>query len=72
MSSDRLNFILVLCAILISAASFYAIYLQANSAEKQVKVMTLPLLQFEHGNYDKEKVLRAIYFYIKNAGVGLQ
>ena len=48
-SSQRLNLILALCAILISAASFYATYLQADSAEKQVKAMTLPLIGSDEG-----------------------
>lgn len=69
-SSDRLNFIVAVCAILISGASFYATYLQAESAEKQVKAMTMPLIQFSHGNYDIEKDLKAISFAIKNAGIG--
>ncbi len=56
-SSERLNLILALCAILISAASFYATYLQADSAEKQVKAMTLPLIQFTSGSWDSgEKI----------------
>ncbi|MEM7360057.1 MAG: hypothetical protein AAF431_13225 [Pseudomonadota bacterium] len=70
LSSDRLNFILAICAILISGASFYATYLQAESAEAQVKAMTLPLIQFGHGNYDQERELRVINFELKNAGVG--
>ncbi len=69
-SSDRLNLILAICAILISGASFYATYLQAQSAEKQVKAMTMPLLQFTHGNYDIEKEKKVISLNIKNAGVG--
>lgn len=32
--------------------------------------MTLPLLQFEHGNYDDNLNQRAIDFTLKNAGVG--
>lgn len=70
LTSDRLNFILAICAILISAASFYATYLQANSAEKQVKAMTLPLIQYSHGNYDQEQALKVIDFELNNAGVG--
>jgi len=70
LSSQKLNLTLALCAVLISAASFYATYLQANAAEKQVKAMTLPLLQYGTSNYDidtKEPVLK---FVIKNSGVG--
>lgn len=70
MVSEKLNFIIALCAILISGASFYATYLQANSAERQVKAMTLPLIQFSHGNYDPKNDLKVIYFTLKNAGIG--
>ena len=69
-STETLNLVLAICAILISGASFYATYLQANSAEKQVKAMTLPLIQFSHGNFDDEKNSRTINFDLKNAGVG--
>lgn len=70
MLSEKLNFVLALCAILISGASFYATYLQANSAERQVKAMTLPLIQFSHGNYDQENDETVIDFELKNAGIG--
>ncbi|MFC1690280.1 hypothetical protein ACFL07_11610 [Pseudomonadota bacterium] len=53
-SSERLNFIIAVCAILISGASFYATFLQANSAEQQVKAMTWPLIEFTHSNFDVE------------------
>ncbi len=68
-SGERLNFIIAMCAILISAASFYATYLQADAANKQVKAMTLPMLQYGHGNAmgDDEKVIN---FSLKNAGIG--
>jgi hypothetical protein len=69
-TSQRLNFIIALCAILISAASFYATYLQANAAERQVKAMTLPLIQFTSGNWDIEQNERAIILGLQNAGVG--
>lgn len=70
LSGERLNFIIAISAILISAASFYATYLQADAAEKQVRAMTLPLIQFEHGNYDTGADRAAINFNLKNAGVG--
>lgn len=70
LSATKLNFILALCAMLISAASFYATYLQANAAEKQVKAMTLPLLQFGTSNYNPETNQKKISFVIKNGGVG--
>ena len=69
-SSQKLNLILAICAILISAASFYATYLQANAAEKQVKAMTLPLLQFESSNLDEKTNKPVIKFAINNGGVG--
>jgi len=66
---ERLNFIIAVCAILISAASFYATYLQADAANKQVKAMTMPMLQYGHGNVlnDDERVVN---FSLINAGVG--
>lgn len=67
---DRLNLIIAICAILISGASFYATYLQAISAERQVQAMTFPLLQFAHDNYDQDQNLRAIDFKLRNTGVG--
>ena len=33
-TTERLNLIFALCAVLISGASFYATYLQASAAEK--------------------------------------
>jgi hypothetical protein len=69
-SGQRLNLIIAFCAIFISAASFYATYLQANAAERQVKAMTLPLIQFATGNWDIEKNQRAIIFNLQNAGIG--
>ena len=69
-TSEKLNLTLAICAIFISVASFYATYIQANAAEKQVKAMTLPLLHFASGNYDSEEDLSAITLTLKNAGVG--
>lgn len=69
-SAEQLNLIVALCAILISAASFYATYLQADSAEKQVKAMTLPLIQFSHGNYDEIQEKNTLKMNLKNAGIG--
>ncbi len=65
-----LELVLGICAILISAASFYATYLQAASAEKQVKAMTLPLMSFRHGNFDEEANLYKLSFSLVNAGMG--
>ncbi|MEM9530505.1 MAG: hypothetical protein AAGA23_06280 [Pseudomonadota bacterium] len=69
-SAVRLNFVIGLCAIAISVASFYATYLQAQSAEQQVKAMTYPLIQFYTSNYDVETKERALSFTLKNSGVG--
>ena len=69
-TGERLNFIVASCAILISGASFYATYLQANSAEQQVKAMTWPLIEFSHGNYDTEAKEKNLTLSLKNAGVG--
>ena len=69
-SSERLNFIIAVCAILISGASFYATYLQANSAEQQVKAMTWPLIEFTHGNYNVETREKNLTLSLRNAGVG--
>ncbi|MCO4797661.1 MAG: hypothetical protein KC484_00475 [Colwelliaceae bacterium] len=59
-----------MCAILISAASFYATYLQADAAERQVKAMTLPLIQFSSSNWDSEQSQPKIILSLKNAGIG--
>lgn len=69
-TSERLNLIIAVCAIVISLASFYATYLQAESANQQVKAMTYPLLQLEHGNFDLEKKSEKLYFTLRNSGVG--
>ncbi|MBL4942104.1 MAG: hypothetical protein JKY81_10620 [Colwellia sp.] len=69
-SSQKLNLILAICAILISAASFYATYLQANAAEKQVKAMTLPLLQYVTGNASHNSKESVVAFNVTNGGVG--
>lgn len=70
LSRERLNFIIAVCAILISGASFYVAYLQANSAEQQVKAMTWPLIEFTHGNYDVETREKNLTLSLRNAGVG--
>lgn len=69
-SEQKLNLTLALCAVLISVASFYATYLQANAAEQQVKAMTLPLLQYGTGNVDAETNEPVINFSLTNGGVG--
>lgn len=69
LTGEKLNFIIAICAILISAASFYATYLQADAANKQVKAMTLPMVQYEHGNANSRDEAE-INFSLVNAGVG--
>lgn len=69
-TESTLNLIFAVSAVLISAASFYATYLQAEAAEQQVKAMTMPIVQFEHGNYNSEDERHELYFEVKNAGVG--
>ena len=68
--SSKLNFIIGMCAMLISVASFYATYLQANSAEQQVKAMTYPLIQHQTNNYSIQTREEAISFVLSNNGVG--
>jgi len=69
-SEQKLNLTLAICAVLISVASFYATYIQANAAEQQVKAMTLPLLQYGTGNVDAETNEPVITFSLTNGGVG--
>jgi len=67
---NNASVVIAFSAILISLASFYATYLQAIAAEKQVKAMTFPLLDFGHGNYDNSINQLAINFNISNSGMG--
>lgn len=66
---ENLNLVLAICAIAISAASFYATYIQADAAEKQVKAATWPYLQFGSGNINEEGELE-ISLNVRNGGVG--
>lgn len=68
--SKKINFILAICAMLISIASFYVTYIQAVSSEQQVKAMTYPLVQFVTGNFNIETKERQLYVSLKNSGVG--
>ena len=70
LSEQNLNLTLALCAVLISIASFYATYIQANAAEQQVKAMTLPLLQYGTGNVDAQTNEPVLSFSLTNGGVG--
>ncbi len=54
----------------VSLASLYATFLQAGSAERQVKAMTYPLVQYGTGNYDVEKQEQALSMRLTNNGVG--
>jgi hypothetical protein len=69
-TEQKLNLTLALCAVLISIASFYATYLQASAAEKQVKAMTLPLVQYSTGNIDAKTNEPVVTFSLTNGGVG--
>ena len=69
-TNERLNLFLALCAIIISAASFYATYLQASAAERQVKAATWPWLEVMTGNFDEEKNQSEITFVLTNSGSG--
>jgi hypothetical protein len=66
---ENLNLILAICAIAISGASFYATYIQAEAAEKQVRAATWPFLLFGSSNFNSNKELE-ISFHILNGGVG--
>ncbi|WP_262693357.1 hypothetical protein [Kordiimonas aquimaris] len=70
LDKDTLNLVIAVSAVLISAASFYAAYVQSEAAQKQVQAETWPYLQISHGNYDEERRLRNVYFRIINSGVG--
>ena len=70
LSQDKINLLLALCAIIISGASFYATFLQANAAEKQVKAGTWPWMQFVTGNFDLDERSQVITFKLKNSGAG--
>ena len=69
LTTDRLNLLIAACAVAISAASFYATYLQAKAAEKQVRAVTWPLMQFSHGNANEDYDFW-IEIGVTNSGVG--
>ncbi|WP_444920957.1 hypothetical protein ACJJID_20135 [Microbulbifer sp. CnH-101-G] len=68
LDQEKLNLIIALCAMMVSLASFYATYLQAEAANKQVKIMTMPVIQFTQSNYDLEDDKPSIYFELYNVG----
>lgn len=70
LDKDNINLMVAVCAVLISAASFYATYVQSTVAETQMKAETWPYIQISSGNYDLEKEQRRIYVTVENDGVG--
>lgn len=70
LDKDNVNLTVAVCAVLISAASFYATYVQSTVAETQVRAETWPYIQISTGNYDLEKDQRRLYLVVKNDGVG--
>jgi hypothetical protein len=62
--------VIAVSAVLISAASFYAAYVQSLAAQRQVQAETWPYLQFSHGNYDEKERIRNLEVKIINSGVG--
>ncbi len=70
LSKDTLNLIIAACAVLISAASFVATYLQSDAAYRQVKAETWPYLQLSSSNYDMGSDSKVISLNLENAGVG--
>ncbi len=69
-SKINMEMLIAVCAVLISIASFYATFLQANAAEKQVTAMTLPLMNFLTGNVHPEGTHPQITYVLANKGVG--
>lgn len=68
-SQDHLNLVIALCAVLISAASFIATYVQSEASLNQVKAETWPYLQIDHGNLD-DNLQKEVYYILENVGVG--
>ncbi|NVJ51960.1 MAG: hypothetical protein HWE11_16335 [Gammaproteobacteria bacterium] len=68
--SSKLNFVIGICAITISLASFVATYFQAQSEAAQAKAMTYPLIQFTSSNYDMSTNRQILKLQLKNQGVG--
>ncbi|KZN46498.1 hypothetical protein [Pseudoalteromonas luteoviolacea] len=77
LSRSKMNSILALCAILISAASFYATYMQAKAAQEQVAAAerqlyaeTWPWLQVSFSDYDLEADRARMTVKVTNSGTG--
>lgn len=66
----NLEVIIALMAVFVSIGSFYVTYIQAQAAEKQVMAMTLPMLNYGHGNFSSLEQRSKIYLSINNVGVG--
>ncbi len=69
-SSQTVNRVVAISAILISAASFYVAVLQTKASQQQVKAETWPYLQIDNSNYDSEAGESIISYTLVNAGVG--
>lgn len=69
-STDTLSMVIAVCAVLISAASFVATYVQSAAALQEVKAETWPFLQIDLGNFNNERREYDLYYYVENAGVG--
>lgn len=77
LTRSKLNTMLALCAIAISAASFYATYLQAKASQQQVaaanrqlKAETWPWLKMGYSNFDVDEEQQTINMNIQNSGTG--
>ena len=70
LDKENVNLMVAVCAVLISAASFYATYVQSLAAETQVKAETWPYIQISSGNYDLDKERKRVYVEVDNVGVG--
>jgi hypothetical protein len=77
LTRSKINSMLAVCAIVISAASFYATYLQAKASQEQVaaakrqlKAETLPWLKMGYSNFDINQEKQYININISNSGTG--
>lgn len=77
LTRSKVNTMLALCAIAISAASFYATYLQAKAsqqqvaaAERQLKAETWPWLKMGYSNFNVNDARQTINMNIQNSGTG--
>jgi len=77
LTRSQINSMLAICAIIISAASFYATFLQAKASQEQVaaakrqlKAETLPWLKMGYSNFDINQEKQYININIANSGTG--